>query len=234
MTKSSSRFSLDVRAWFVWSFAGLFYLYQFILRNSPSAMTEDLMRDFSIEACALGILTAFYLLSYTSLQIPIGLGMDKFGPTRLLKGSILLCIAGTAVFAMAESFPLASFGRLLIGAGSTCAFLGSLKLATNWFHPERLALVVGFTLLAGKIGASLGQAPLALLTNILGWRESLLYVVIPIGIILAVGIWLFVKDNPPEGPIASSSVIDTSLKTLFLRLKDIVINHHIWALAFYG
>ncbi len=233
-TQRKETFASEVRAWFVWSIAGLFYLYQFILRNSPGVMTEDLMRDFSVEACALGILSAFYLISYTALQIPVGLGMDKFGPARLLKGSILLCVLGTTLFALSDSFYLACFGRLLIGAGSTCAFLGSLKLATFWFHPERLALVVGFTLLAGKIGASLGQAPLALIIDMLGWREALLYVVIPIGLVLAGGVWFFVQDNPPEGPLTPPSRIDTTLKTLFIRLKDIVIDYRVWALGFYG
>jgi sugar phosphate permease len=224
----------DFRAWFMWSFAGLFYSYQFILRNSPSVMKDELMRDFSVEACAFGVLTAFYLISYSVLQIPVGLGMDKFGPTRLLRLAILLCISGTIIFGVSESFYLACFGRLLIGAGSTCAFLGSLKLATLWFQPEKLALVVGFTLLAGKIGASLGQAPLALLVNALGWRETLLYVMVPIGILLTLGIWVFVRDVPPEGPLATIEKADTTLKTLFKRLYKIVINYRIWALAIYG
>lgn len=227
-------FMSDVRAWFVWSFAGLFYLYQFILRNSPGVMTDDLMRDFSVEACSLGILSSFYLVSYVSLQIPVGLGMDKFGPTRLLKGAILLCMLGTVVFAFSDSFYLACFGRLLIGAGSTCAFLGSLKLATNWFHAERLALVVGFTLLAGKLGASFGQAPLAFVIDALGWREALLYVVVPVGLLIGAGIWIFVKDTPPEGPIEPVESVDTSLKTLFSRLKDITVDYRIWVLGLYG
>ncbi|MBA3813336.1 MAG: MFS transporter [Alphaproteobacteria bacterium] len=224
----------DFNAWFVWSFAGLFYSYQFILRNSPGVMTQDLMRDFSVEACALGVLSAFYLISYSSLQIPVGLAMDKFGPTRLLRLAVILCMIGTVIFALSESFYLACFGRLLIGAGSTCAFLGSLKLATLWFHPEKLALVVGFTLLAGKIGASLGQAPLALLINALGWREAMLYVMVPIGIFLTIGIWIFVSDTPPEGPLATSETADTRVKTLFKRLKTIGVDYRIWALGFYG
>src|SRR3990167_7953329 len=127
----------EARAWFVWSLAGLFYMYQFILRSSPSVMTDDLMRDFSVEACALGVLTSFYLISYTTLQIPVGLGMDKYGPSKLLRGAVTLCAIGTAIFALSDSFYLACFGRLLIGTGATCAFLGSLKLATLLFHPER-------------------------------------------------------------------------------------------------
>ena len=234
LKKRFSRFSSDAKAWFVWSFAGFFYLYQFILRNSLGVMTDDLMRDFSVEACALGVLSAFYLISYTSLQIPVGLGMDKFGPSRLLKGAMVCCIAGTVIFALSGSFYLACFGRLLIGAGSTCAFLGALKLATCWFHPERLALVVGFTLLAGKVGAALGQAPLALLIDTLGWREAMLYVVVPIGLVLTMGLWYFVEDVPDEGPLVATSVVDTRLKTLFIRLKDIVIDYRIWALGLYG
>jgi sugar phosphate permease len=231
---SMPSFPSEARAWFVWSFGGFFYLYQLILRNFPSVMTEDLMRDFSVEACALGFLSSFYFISYSSLQIPVGLSMDKFGPTRLLRGAVLLCALGTAIFSVADSFYLACFGRLLIGVGATCAFLGSLKLGTLWFHPEKLALIVGFTMVAGQIGAALGQAPLALLVNILGWREALLYVVVPMGLALAAGIWLFVRDTPPTGMITPITPSDMGVKTLFVHLRDIVVDYRIWALGLYG
>jgi len=234
LTEHAAPSHSEARAWFVWSFAALFYLYQFVLRNFPGVMTEDIMRDFSVDACALGVLTAFYLVSYSSLQIPVGLSMDKFGPTRLLRGAVLLCALGTAIFAMADSFYFACFGRLLIGMGATCAFLGSLKLGTLWFHPEKLALVVGFTMLASTIGATFGQAPLALLIDIVGWRAALLYVVVPIGLVLVTGIWIFVRDTPPGGPLKPILEADTTLKTLFIHLKDIVIDYRIWALGFYG
>lgn len=230
----SKHFLLDARAWFVWSFAGLFYMYQLILRISPGVMVDDLMLGFSVEACALGLLTACYLVSYTTLQIPLGLGMDKFGPARIIRWSILFCVVGTIIFSIADSYYVACFGRLLIGAGSTSAFLGSLKLATNWFHPERLALVVGFTMLAGTVGATFGQAPLALLIEALGWREALLYVVVPVGLLIACGTWVFVKDNPPEGPMDPTADLDTSMTTLMIRLRDIVTNYRIWILGIYG
>lgn len=233
LSKTSSHLYSETKAWFVWSIAALFYAYQFVLRVSPGVMTDDLMRDFDVEACALGVLSAFYYYSYSVLQIPVGLGMDKIGPTRLLRGAVLLCTVGTAIFALSDSFYIACFGRLLIGAGSTCAFLGSLKLATLWFHPERLALVVGFTLLAGKIGASLGQGPLALLIDAIGWRETMLFVIIPLGLLLAGCMWVFVKDVPSEGPLAFSAT-RSNYRSLFIHLKHIVINYRIWALGIYG
>jgi len=128
---------------------------------------------------------------------------------------------------------VAAFGRLIIGIGSACAFLGAVKLATIWFKPERLALVVGFTLLAGKLGATFGQAPLAYLTSEIGWRSAL-YVVAAIGLAIATGVWVFVRDEPPYGIQGQDKETDTSIGTLFVRLKDIAINYRIWALAIYG
>lgn len=218
------------KAWFIWSFAALFYLYQFILRNFPGVMTEDLMRDFSLEACALGLMTACYLVSYASLQIPVGLGLDKFGPSRFLRGAILLCIAGTFLFGISQDFYMACTGRFLIGMGATCAFLGCVKLGTVWFPPQKLALVIGFTMLAGKIGAIMGQAPLALLVEFLGWRESLLYVLVPSGCLLAVGIFLFVEDK--ETPAALRENKDTT--TFLLHLKTIALDYRMWILGAYG
>lgn len=231
--KAPLRYS-EYRAWLIWSLGGLFYAYQFILRIAPGVMTDDLMRDFSVEACALGLLSAFYYNAYTALLIPVGIGMDKFGPTKLLRISILLCIVGAIIFSISSSFYVACFGRLLIGAGSTCAFLGTLKLATLWFHPERLAIVVGLTMLLASIGAFLGQGPLALAINAFGWRETMLYLVIPIGILLAMGIWIFVRDEPPGGPLVSIPKAETNLKMILLRLKDIIIDYRIWALGLYG
>lgn len=230
----SKNLLLDIRAWFIWSFAGMFYMYQLILRVSPGVMIDDLMLGFSVEACALGLLTACYLVTYTTLQIPLGLGMDKFGPARLIRWSIFVCILGAVIFSISDSFYVACLGRLLIGAGSASAYLGSLKLATNWFHPERLALVIGFTMLAGTIGAALGQAPLASLVDILGWRNALLFVVVPIGLLIALGTWYFVQDDPPEGPLDPTADLDTSVATLARRLRDIVLDYHIWALGLYG
>lgn len=232
VTSQKPKYS-EAKAWFVWSLAGLFYGYQFVLRVSPGVMTDDLMRDFSVEACALGVLSAFYYYAYSTLQIPLGLGMDKFGPTRLLRMAVPLCALGTFVFAATDDFYIAATGRLMVGAGASCAFLGSLKLATLWFPPERLAIVVGFTLLAGKIGAAIGQGPLALLVDAIGWREAM-YIVIAFGALLTVGIWVFVRDEPPTEHRSQSLRSDTSFKTLMVRLKDIASDYRIWMLGLYG
>lgn len=225
----------ELYAWFIWSLAALFYGYQFILRISIGVMTDCLMRDFAIEACSLGILSGCYYISYTLLQIPIGISLDKFGASFLIRGSIICCITGTIIFSVASSLYTASFGRILIGAGSACAFLGAVKLATSWFKPERLPLVVGFTILVGKIGAILGQTLLASLITFVGWRNSM-YLTSIVGVFLAIGIWVFIKDAHPYATASYRRTRDNerNIDILLKGLKDIIYNKQIWALSIYG
>ncbi|MCW5752751.1 MAG: MFS transporter, partial [Alphaproteobacteria bacterium] len=89
------------RPWAAWALGSLFFCYGFFHRVSPSVMVEDLMRDFAVGGAILGNLSAFYFYAYASLQIPVGLLLDRHGPRRLLTGAALLCAAGSLVFALA-------------------------------------------------------------------------------------------------------------------------------------
>ena len=48
------------KAWIIWAAAVSFYLYEYVLRVSPSVMTDSLMLHFGVNATALGVLTSFY------------------------------------------------------------------------------------------------------------------------------------------------------------------------------
>src|SRR3990167_10441666 len=135
------------RSWLVWLCAALFFCYQFLLRVSPSVMTQELMADFHVDACALGTLTSFYFWAYSGLQLPVGTLLDKYGPRRLLTFAALLCTAGSLLFASAETVMMASLARFLIGAGSAFGFLSCMKIGALWFPPQRISIVVGMTLL---------------------------------------------------------------------------------------
>ncbi|MBX9697020.1 MAG: MFS transporter, partial [Alphaproteobacteria bacterium] len=141
------RRSLLLRAMTIWACGGLFYFYQFIFRVSPSVMTEELRTAFDANAYQIGNMISYYYIAYAILQIPIGLLLDRYGPRRLLTFSCLVCALGGAVFANAYTMPVASFGRFLMGAGSACAFIGTLKLATLWFPLEKVGLAAGVTML---------------------------------------------------------------------------------------
>jgi hypothetical protein len=60
----------------VWGVAAFFYLAGFYLRVFPAVITTELMRDFHINAGALGTFSAVYFYTYICMQIPTGVLVD--------------------------------------------------------------------------------------------------------------------------------------------------------------
>lgn len=183
-------------------------------------MIDSLMRDFMVGGAVLGNLSAFYFYAYASLQIPAGLLVDRWGARRMLALGAALCACGSALFALAETLPFAYTGRLLIGTGAAVSFVGTLKLATNWFPPERFAQLTGLTMMAGMIGGIGGQAPLAALVEVAGWRASLLGMAVAGGV-LALALWGLVRDRPQ--PLSDGARDDGGGGAALLRGLGVVL-----------
>jgi sugar phosphate permease len=183
------------KAWLIWIIASLFYAYEFFLRISPTVMVPDLMHAFKVNAATLGALSAFYYYAYASLQVPVGMLLDKFGIRRLLTIAAICVAVGSFAFSHTHSLWVAEAGRVLTGMGSAFAFISTVKLARNWFNHEWLAIVIGMTNTLGVLGAVAGEGPLAAFVQHFGWRESL-FVAGCIGALLALLITLIVRDTP--------------------------------------
>jgi len=231
--------SVFSRSWLIWGCGALFYCYQFMLRVSPGVMADDLMVSFQVDACALGVLTAFYYNAYAALQIPIGTLMDRIKPRRMLTAAIILCSIGTLVFSSAETLSIAAFGRALIGAGSAVAFLSCLKLGTLWFPSYKLPMVVGMTLLLGTTGAISAGLPMAWLVQAAGWRHAMWFVAF-IGFGLALLGWFVVRDKAPphlEKEILKSHGDDenhTPKVGILTSIVEVTRKPQSWLIALYG
>lgn len=179
----------------VWGLAAILYLMAFYHRVVPAVITVELMAGFGLTAAALGNLSALYFYGYVPLQIPIGAAADRVGPRAVLAAGALIASLGAFLFAWGGSYLLAGLGRLLIGVGVGTAFVCMLKLASHWFAPGRFAMLAGFSLMFGVLGAVSAGAPLRWLADAYGWQM----VVASAGIVtlaLTVLIVLLVRDDP--------------------------------------
>lgn len=184
-------------AWTMWGLGAALYLIGFYQRVAPAVITDELMKDFAIGAAGLGNLSAFYFYSYVAMQTPTGILADRLGPRRLLTIGALVAGIGGLIFAVAPTIVWASLGRLLIGGSVAVAFVGMLKLASNWFAPRQFALATGMALFCGIIGAVCAGVPLRLLVNSVGWRPVMTASAI-ITMVVAAAIWCLVRDDPEE------------------------------------
>ncbi|MBK9244159.1 MAG: MFS transporter [Burkholderiales bacterium] len=186
----------------MWGLAAAFYLFGFFQRVTPASLAPDLMRDFALSAAGLGNLSAFYYYAYAAVQIPTGVLVDRFGPSRMFLGGALLAGAGSLVFAAADTTLVAGLGRALIGAAHGVAWVSMLKLVTHWFAPSRFATLSGLSLAAGTLGAVLAGPPLRWLADLFGWR-AVIGASGLLALALAVAIRLTMRDDPTARGFAS-------------------------------
>lgn len=190
------RSSTALLPWLMWGSAAGLYGFSQVARHSTSAMIDPLMRDFAVDATTLGLIASIFWYAYAAVQLPGGFLLDRFGPARVLSGGALVAGLGCLVFALAPDETMALVGRFLMGAGFATSYVGCLKSAGDWFPRHRYPTLIGFSVLAGMIGAILGQAPMAALVQVVGWRAvSLGFAVAAVPIALA--LWASSRARAP-------------------------------------
>ncbi len=205
----------------------LYFGYAFVQRVSPSVMTTELMRDFAVGGAALGSLSAFYFYAYASIQLPVGILTDHFGPRKLMSFAAGLCALASLGFALSDSVLTASIGRAMIGGTVAFAFVGSLAIAGYWFKPSQYALLAGLLQSVGMSGAIFGQAPLRQMVESIGWRDTINILAL-IALVLALLLFFLV-------PMRSSEQKQRRQGTGIMRgLKSITRNPQTWVCALVG
>lgn len=173
------------------------YFLSYLLRNANAVISPELTHDLGLSAADLGLLTSAYLLTFGAFQLPLGILLDRYGPRRVEAGLLLICAAGSALFALGESMPQLTFGRALIGLGVSACLMASFKAFSLWFPIERQASLNAAIMAAGGLGALTASSPLGAVLPILGWR-GIFYALAVITVIVAA--LIFTTPEKPGGP----------------------------------
>jgi len=208
----------------------LFFGLAFVHRVAPSVMTTELMRDFAVGGAALGTLSAWYFYTYASIQIPVGMLNDRFGPRRLMTAAVAVCALASFGFAASESLVAASFFRALIGASVAFAFVGTLTIAGYWFAPARFAMLAGAVQSIGMLGAVAGQAPLRFVIEMFGWR-AVTHVIGAVAVGLAVLLFCVVPRRPRSQVAAAGA---GEKHPVFKGILAVLRNRQSWVCAGIG
>ena len=181
--------------WIFWGFAAVFFLYEFFVRVMPSVILSDLAVELDATPVALSSALAVYLWVYAPMQLLVGGLFDRFGTKFLIVGASAICGAGCLIFAWGDSLTAVAISRGMAGFGSAFAFVGAVYIATVWFPPSRLALIVGITTAVGILGEVIGQTPMVNAVKDFGWRNVVLTVGWA-GIAYAVVLWFVIPRRP--------------------------------------
>jgi MFS family permease len=194
-----SRTNLHHRRWVVWSIGLAAYLVGVMHRTSFGVAGLDAADRFDAAPAVLAGFVVLQLLVYASLQIPVGVLLDRFGARRLIVVGSLTMAAGQLVLAVATGLPLAILARVLVGAGDALTFISVLSVVTSWFPTRRVPLMTQLTGLIGQLGQVLSAVPLAALLYGPGWTPAFVSAA-ALGVAVGLAAFAVVRDRPPGAP----------------------------------
>ncbi|HTS03149.1 MAG TPA: MFS transporter [Thermoanaerobaculia bacterium] len=148
------------------------YVVSYFHRIAPAVLAKDLMRSFAATGVEVATMSALYLYAFAAMQFVVGAAVDAWGPRRAVAAGAFVMGAGGATFAAAHVLPVAYGARLVVGAGASVVFIGTLKQVGAWFRPDEFGTWSGLTQVAGNLGGLLAAAPLALVVSLAGWRTT--------------------------------------------------------------
>ncbi len=167
------RFSAS-RRWILFaSLLSLFGLSMFY-RSSLAVLAPDLVRDLHLDMADLGLISASFFYAHALLQVPGAILLDRIGPARVMPFFYFTALLGAVLFSVAESTEFLALGRLLMGVGMACAFIGALKIFTLQFPPASFGTLSSSLYSVGNAGVILATTPLVFGIQAVGWRAALL------------------------------------------------------------
>ncbi len=200
----------------------LFLLFEMGVQVTPNVMAPMLMKTLHLTAGDLSFLSSVYFYSYSIMMLPVGLLYDRFRVQTLLVIALITLAIGTALFGLANGWLPLLFSRILMGFGSSFAFIGVLVVANRWFAARHFALLVGITQLMAAIGGMLGQAPVALLVDHIGWHQTSFYFS-GFALFLAFLIASFVRSDVDKNKRLSWQGIKVSLFAVLSKKQSYVV-----------
>ena len=179
-----------------------------VLANDIGAQPDDL-------AYALGLL--FFV--FAVMQIPVGWGLDRFGPR--IVSSVLLLIGGGGgafLFASAQNPGHINLSMALLGVGCSPILMASYYIFARNYSPKIFATLAATFLGIGSLGTLIGASPLTYFVGILGWRDA----VELIGI-FTIFISLFLLFTVKNPDIKYESTVSSGGFWSILKSKDILL-----------
>lgn len=197
--------ALAIRVFLCFAYA---YLLSYAFRSVNAVIGPALRSDLALSNADLGLLSAAYFLTFASLQLPLGIWLDKYGPRRTESALLLVAAAGAAIFAVSDSLTMLWVGRALIGVGVSACLMAPFKAYRQWFAPERQAQLASWMLVAGTSGALASTVPVSAALPHIGWRG--VFWIMSAMILAASGAIFFLlrkvdASHPPPVETASAS-----------------------------
>ena len=222
----------SAQSWLVVLTSALFFFYIFIQMNMFNAIGPSLIQTFHLSSVRLGNLSATYFYATVIFLFPAGLLCDYCSTRRLLLFMMGLVTVSTWFFGSAHNVWQLFIARAFVGITGAFCLIACVKLASRWFSPKRMALVLGLVITLAMLGGMVAQTPFSWLISRVGWQNTINYDV-ALGVLIFILLFLFVRDYPKGYDIkAEKSKVENQIK-FWPAIKRVLKNKQNWLAGLY-
>lgn len=178
--------------------AGLVIAYVDRTNLSVALAAVDFQQYFHLTDAGRGLLNSAFFWSYTLLQIPAGLMVDRFGVKRPITLALLCwCLVSAATSTASSLWQLIGL-RLLLGVAEAVVFPAGLSWIHRNIDEERRGLAAAIFVGGTKWGPALAAPLAAWLVNHLGWRS--MFRIVGLGGLVWLLPWMWLAEEGARPP----------------------------------
>ena len=210
------RLDTPARKWILVALLGLGVIIAYIDRtNLAIALASTEFRQFfDLSDTGRGVLNSVFFWSYTIMQVPVGMLVDRFGVKRLMTISFVAWCIVAAASSLATAFWHLVALRLALGVAESSLFPAGLAWLAKHIDERQRGFAAGIFVSGSKWGPAIASPAATWLILGYGWRT--MFFLLGIGGLVWVIPWmLLAEDDRGDRRTAAAQVIEVPFGTLF-------------------
>ena len=158
------------RRWRIGGLLGIGVLVNYLDRLSLSVAAPQISSEFHLSPEQVGFFLSAFFWSYALLQVPAGMLLDRFGPTRIGRWGALSWGVASTITAFAGGWGGIFAARMLLGVAEAPGFMVSSKATGYWFPRSERSFATALFDAAAKFSNVIGVPLVAFVVVGMGWR----------------------------------------------------------------
>ena len=169
--------------WFAVIVTTLVFFLVVIDVSAVNVAFPSIREDFGVAESTLGWIISGYNIAVAALLLVAGRYADSLGRKRLFIPGVAIFAVGSMLSAIAPSAGWLIGARVVQGIGGAIIAPTAIAVVLPDFPPNKRATVIGLTGATGALGAVVGPALGAFLTDIWSWR-GIFWINVPISLLV--------------------------------------------------
>lgn len=154
-------------------------------------------KDLHLSTVQMGAAMSAFFIGYTTLQIPGGVLVNKYGARKIMLIGIIWWVLFTVLTGTVESFFVLIVVRALFGAGEGIFPGAGYQMLANWFPTKEKGTAISIMTSTSAWGPALAPIVAAFIIANWGWREAFYFMLVP-GIWIVFWIWFGLPNHPED------------------------------------